>query len=117
MTEQEIEQDRNCHYDLQRLNRWEIAACLRLLGESHLNTLLGKFGLAAILDQAGKQSEAIDTRRDVAKTCLSLDGKALAAVREVMERLIPHLQNTEDRKLSAGIEEQDEGVEAGAREC
>jgi uncharacterized protein (DUF433 family) len=24
MTEQEIEQDRNCHYDLQRLNRIEI---------------------------------------------------------------------------------------------
>ncbi len=79
--------------------RRETAACLRLGGKSHPNTLSGKLGLAAVLDQGGKHSEAIDTRRDVAKTCLSLHGEALAAAQEVIERLIPHLENTEDGEL------------------
>jgi hypothetical protein len=63
---------------------------------------LGKLGLAAILDQAGKRSEATDTRQDVAKTCLSLDGEALAAAREAIEQLIPHLEKIQDVMLGAG---------------
>ena len=79
--------------------RRESAACLQYWGESHPNTLLGKLGLAAVLDQAGKRSEAIDTRRDIAKTCLSLDGEARAAAEVVIERLTPDLQNAEDAEL------------------
>jgi len=60
---------------------------------------LGKLGLAAVPDQAGRRSEAIDIWRDVAKTCLSLEGEALAAAHEAIEQLIPHLENSEDGEL------------------
>ncbi len=79
--------------------RQEIAACLRFWGGSHLNTILGKLGLAAVLDQAGKGGEAIDIWLDVAKICGLLHGEALAAVREELERLIPHLESAEEGEL------------------
>jgi hypothetical protein len=85
--------------------RQQTSACLRYWGPSHSNTLLGRLGLAAVLDQAEKRSEAIDTRRDVAKTCLSLGTEALAAAREVMEQLTPHLENTEDGELLLKLKE------------
>jgi WD40 repeat protein len=65
-------------HDQEAQLRQETAACLRLWGESHRNTLLAKLGLAAVLDQAGKRGEASDTRGNVAKTCLSIEGDSLA---------------------------------------
>jgi WD40 repeat protein len=79
--------------------RLETAACIRVWGPSHPNTLLGKLGLATVLEQTRKQSEAIDIRRDVAKTCLSLDNKTLTTLQAEIDRLIPHLENTEDGEL------------------
>jgi WD40 repeat protein len=79
--------------------RRETTACLHFWGKSHPNTLLGKLGLAAVLDVAGKQREAIDIRRKVAKTCLSMDAESMAALRKEIQRLITHLENTEDGQL------------------
>jgi hypothetical protein len=57
---------------------------------------LGRLGLAATLERAGKRSEPIDNRREVAKTCLSLDREALAAAGEVIEQLVTYPDNSGD---------------------
>ena len=77
----------------------EIGASIARLGPSHRNTLLGKLSLAARFDQAGRGSEATDMRQEVADICFSQEGRALSAVREVIEWLIARRVINADPKL------------------
>lgn len=91
--------------------RQEIAACLQQLGPFHPNTLLGKLGLAAMLDKVGRTSEAAKGRQEVAKNCFSLGGENLVAAREPIEQLISDLDPAKDEsillKLKNKLEELD----------
>jgi tetratricopeptide (TPR) repeat protein len=95
--------------------RREIAACIQYWGESHHNTLLGKLGLAAVLDQTGSSSEADDIRQDVANTCLTLDGEALAAAEDVVYSLISYLEGTEGSDVLSKLVAKFEGPELERR--